>query len=649
MFKSVLIANRGEIACRIIKTCDRLNIQTIAVFSDADYEAKHTQLADLAIRIGPSNPAESYLNIDTIIAAAKKSGAEAIHPGYGFLSENPDFAQTVENNGIKFIGPDPEMIRLMGLKDQAKRIAQNAGVPVLQGYKAKNISKEKLLEEANRIGYPILLKAVAGGGGKGIRRINNETEFFAGFDQASKEAQLAFGNTEMMIEKFITRPRHIEVQVFGDNFGNRIHLFERDCSIQRKNQKLIEEAPAPNITTQVKEFLYEAALKLANAIDYKGAGTVEFIADASDEINVDKIWFLEMNTRLQVEHTVTEQITGLDLVEWQLRVANNEPLPLSQERVQIQGHSIEARICSEAVLVGYLPSIGKVNKVMLAENLRVENSIETWNSITPFYDSLLAKLIATGTTREQAIKELSKGMRQSEFGGIKTNLNLLVGIIDTPEFIHGDINTGFLDDYLPFPQQSEPPPNSVLILAAAAVVDFYLLQRRNWKTGFSHWHCHRQTIALNRSNIQYDLEVSFFNSNTFKLRFADAISKCQLTPRGIFIGLENVSHKVYVHNSQVSVYETGLWEFSFAREEFDHLDESRTSNLIISQVPGLLKLVNCKEGKTVSKGEILAYVEAMKMEFTLAAPSDCVIEKVFATNNSLIKAGEKIAQLSANN
>src|ERR1700761_5997558 len=394
MFTSLLIANRGEIAVRVIRTARRMGLRTIAVYSDADAKALHVQMADEAVRIGPAPVGESYLRADVILAAAKQTGAEAVHPGYGFLWENAEFAEACAAAGIVFVGPPASAIRAMGLKDRAKALMQKAGVPVVPGYLGDNQSADDLAREAGRIGYPVLIKAVAGGGGKGMRRVDDAKEFGAALEGAKREAASAFGDDKVLIEKYVARPRHIEVQVFADSHGNAVHLFERDCSLQRRHQKVIEEAPAPGMPEAMRKAMGEAAVKAAKAVGYVGAGTIEFIADASEGLKADRFWFMEMNTRLQVEHPVTEAITGFDLVEWQLRVAAGEKLPAAQKDIQAKGHAVETRLYAEDPQKGFLPSIGKLERLRFPEGIRIDTGVREGDTVSPFYDPMIAKVIA---------------------------------------------------------------------------------------------------------------------------------------------------------------------------------------------------------------------------------------------------------------
>src|SRR6478672_5187805 len=444
MIDSLLIANRGEIACRVIRTARAMGIRTVAVYSDADAQALHVRLADEAVHIGPSPARESYLVGDKIIAAAKETGAEAIHPGYGFLSENADFAQAVIDAGLIWVRPKPASIRAMGLKDAAKKLMAEAGVPVTPGYLGEDQDPKKLKREAGAIGYPVLIKAVAGGGGKGMRQVDMAKDFDDALESAKREAASSFGDERVLIEKYITSPRHIEVQVFGDNHGNVVHLFERDCSLQRRHQKVIEEAPAPGMDAETREAVCGAAVRAAKAVSYEGAGTIEFIADASEGLKPDRIWFMEMNTRLQVEHPVTEEITGQDLVEWQLRVASGEKLPKTQEELSISGHAIEARLYAEDPAKGFLPSVGKLDHFDLGEDGRIETGVEEGDAISPFYDPMIAKLVARGDSRDEAIGELAAVLDSVEVWPVRTNAGFLFNAVLDADFGSARIDTGFI-------------------------------------------------------------------------------------------------------------------------------------------------------------------------------------------------------------
>src|SRR5690349_11209189 len=469
MFSSVLIANRGEIACRIMRTAKRMRLRTIAVYSEADAGALHVRMADEAIAVGPAPAAQSYLAIDTLIAAAKASRAQCIHPGYGFLSENAEFAQSCTDAGIVFVGPSPAAIRAMGLKDRAKALMEKAGVPVVPGYHGERQEPKFLKEKAYEIGYPVLIKAVAGGGGKGMRRVERHADFDAALEGAMREASSAFGDSRVLVEKYVTAPRHIEVQVFGDNHGNVIHLNERDCSLQRRHQKVIEESPAPGMSAGLRAKMGAAAVAAAKAVNYSGAGTIEFIAESANGLREDGFWFMEMNTRLQVEHPVTEAVTGLDLVEWQFRVAAGEPLPLRQEHVRLNGHAVEARIYAEDPARNFLPSTGKLIALdwPSGEGVRVDTGIEAGGEVTPFYDPMIAKLIVHAPTRDKALDKLAGALEQSTVIGPHNNVVFLAALARARDFRSGKFDTSFIDRHLRELAAPADTPDNAAIAAAA--------------------------------------------------------------------------------------------------------------------------------------------------------------------------------------
>src|SRR5580698_6692662 len=445
MLRSVLIANRGEIACRIARTAKKRGMRTIAVYSAADAAALHVRCCDDAYAIGPAPPRESYLSIERIIAAARKAGAECIHPGYGFLSENADFVEACDQAGIAFVGPPATAIRAMGLKDHAKAVMEKAGVPVVPGYYGERQDAKFLKEKAYEVGYPVLIKPAAGGGGRGLRRVEKHAEFEAALESAIREAQSAFGSSRVLLEKYVAAPRHIEIQVFADKHGNVIHLGERDCSLQRRHQKVIEEAPAPGMTPELRAQMGAAAVEAARAVGYVGAGTVEFIADGTRGLRADAFWFIEMNTRLQVEHPVTEAVTGLDLVEWQFRVAAGETLPLQQPQVRINGHAVEARVYAEDPESGFLPSTGRIVAMELPADIRIDSGVEAGGEVTPYYDAMIAKLIAHAPTREAALDRLAAALDRTVIAGPRSNVAFLAALTRASEFRRGKVDTGFID------------------------------------------------------------------------------------------------------------------------------------------------------------------------------------------------------------
>jgi 3-methylcrotonyl-CoA carboxylase alpha subunit len=445
MFRSVLIANRGEIACRIARTAKRLGMRTIAVYSAADAGALHTRLCDEAYHLGGADPRESYLSIERLIDAAARSAAECVHPGYGFLSENADFAESCAQAGKVFVGPPPQAIRAMGLKDRAKTMMEKAGVPVVPGYHGERQDAKFLKEKAYEIGYPVLIKPAAGGGGRGMRRVDKHADFEAALESAIREGQSAFGSSRVLIEKFIAAPRHVEIQVFADGHGNVVHLGERDCSLQRRHQKVIEEAPAPGMTPELRALMGAAAVEAARAVGYRGAGTVEFVADGTKGLRAGAYWFIEMNTRLQVEHPVTEAVTGLDLVDWQFHIAAGEKLPLAQNQIRIDGHAVEARLYAEDPANGFLPSTGSIVALELPDDVRVDSGIEAGDAVTPFYDPMIAKLIAHAPTREAALDRLAGALDRTLVAGVRSNAAFLAALCRADEFRRGKIDTGFID------------------------------------------------------------------------------------------------------------------------------------------------------------------------------------------------------------
>ncbi|MGV6849901.1 MAG: acetyl-CoA carboxylase biotin carboxylase subunit, partial [Marinibacterium sp.] len=495
MFEAILVANRGEIAVRIMATAQKMGIACVAVYSDADRDALHVAMADRAVPIGGAAPADSYLRGEAIIEAALATGAQAIHPGYGFLSENPDFAEAVTRAGLSFVGPSAEVMRAMALKDAAKATMAAAGVPVVPGYHGADQGAQALARAARDIGFPVLIKAVAGGGGKGMRRVDRAGDFAEALDSARAEARAAFGNEAVLVEKFVDTPRHIEVQVFGD--GTRaLHLFERDCSLQRRHQKVIEEAPAPGMSDELRTAMGQAAVRAAEAIGYAGAGTVEFIADASGGLRPDRFWFMEMNTRLQVEHPVTEAITGVDLVDWQLRVAAGERLPAQQADLAIRGHAVEARLYAEDAAAGFLPATGKLAHLVFPGDVRTDSGVRAGDTISPHYDPMIAKIIAAGPDRETALARLERALRQTEVAGTVTNLDFLARLVGHREVREGRVDTGLIARHvadLTAPQVADPAVQALAALAALGLetgggplAGFTLWQPMVWPVRMGH-------------------------------------------------------------------------------------------------------------------------------------------------------------------
>ena len=653
MMKSLLIANRGEIACRVIRTARMLGIRTVAVYSDADAKALHVRTADEAVDIGPSPARESYLCSDKIISAAKARGAEAIHPGYGFLSENADFAQAVIDAGLIWVGPKPDSIRAMGLKDAAKKLMAEAGVPVTPGYLGDDQNPSRLRQEADAIGYPVLIKAVAGGGGKGMRRVDEPGQFDDALKSAKREAASAFGDDRVLIEKYILSPRHIEVQVFGDAQGNVVHLFERDCSLQRRHQKVIEEAPAPGMNAETREAVCGAAVRAAQAVNYENAGTIEFIADASKGLCAERIWFMEMNTRLQVEHPVTEEITGEDLVEWQLRVASGEPLPKSQDELSIDGHAIEARLYAEDPARGFLPSIGRLEHFDLSERGRIETGVERGDAISSFYDPMIAKLVAHGKDRANALDALEAMVGQTEVWPVRTNANFLLRALALAEFRAGDVNTALLSKHADE-------------LAAKRISDAALLAAVSWRAE-----------EFVEAQFNGDFEVSpnglfGFRLNAtptparFRISADDEDHLAELRPvaegdewtwdvqidgRSEFDEVDKLP-ATHGPNSEppfegpVRVFDNGrAVEFSFAgRRETGHSHGAHDGE-IEAPMPGKVTAIEVSAGEKVAMGQRLLTLEAMKMEHALTAPFDGTVTELPVSAGQQVSEGQMLVKV----
>ncbi|WP_145201745.1 acetyl/propionyl/methylcrotonyl-CoA carboxylase subunit alpha [Sphingobium sp. B2] len=609
MIQSLLIANRGEIACRIIRTARAMGIRTVAVYSDADAQALHVRSADEAVHIGPAPVRESYLLGDRIIAAALQTGAQAIHPGYGFLSENAEFAQAVIDAGLIWVGPNPSSITAMGLKDAAKQLMQDAGVPTTPGYLGADQSPAHLAAQADAIGYPILIKAVAGGGGKGMRKVDSPADFADALASCQREAASSFGNDHVLLEKWVTNPRHIEVQVFGDTHGNVVHLFERDCSLQRRHQKVIEEAPAPGMDAATREAICQAAVRAAKAVDYVGAGTIEFIADGSEGLRADRIWFMEMNTRLQVEHPVTEEITGVDLVEWQLRVASGEPLPLAQDQLSINGHAMEARLYAEDPIKGFLPSIGRLDTFEIGEGCRVDTGVEQGAEISPFYDPMIAKVIAHGSSRNDAREALATALDDTAIWPLKTNAGFLVKALYHPDFIAARLDTGLIareGDALMPPHH---PDADALADAAAALTQGGML------AGF-------------RLNAPVRAEAPFLLDGEMVTIGFD--------PRG---GEGDPVHEDVLIAQAGQVWRLAPWRASGGA------GGSASDGAILSPMPGRIISVSVAAGDAVVKGQKLLMLEAMKMEHSLIAPFDGTVAELNASEGGQVSEGVLLAKI----
>ncbi len=620
MIQSLLIANRGEIACRIMRTARAMGIRTVAVYSDADAKALHVRSADEAVHIGASPARESYLVGEKIIAAAKETGAEAIHPGYGFLSENAEFAQAVIDAGLVWVGPKPASITAMGLKDAAKKLMAEAGVPVTPGYLGENQDPAHLAKEAAKIGYPVLIKAVAGGGGKGMRLVEAAGDFADALQSCQREAASSFGNDHVLIEKYIQRPRHIEVQVFGDTHGNVVHLFERDCSLQRRHQKVIEEAPAPGMDSVTREALCAAAVRAAKAVDYVGAGTIEFIADASEGLRADRIWFMEMNTRLQVEHPVTEEITGVDLVEWQLRVASGEALPLRQDELSINGWAMEARLYAEDPAKGFLPSVGRLEQCFFPEDfVRVETGVEQGSEISPFYDPMIAKIVVGSDCRENAIALLLQKLEGLAVWPVKTNAAFLFNAVDHKTFRSGDVTTGFIADHQVELIPADVPSDLLLRQGAQVIVERYSELHPVSPVGF------RLNRQVNRS-----VNVTVDGRPYEVMADYEPVAEVYASPiggAGALVTLRGQSFGVMLDRTDGSAHGPA------------------SSGTILSPMPGKIIAVEVTQGQSVTKGQKLLTLEAMKMEHSLVAPFDGVVAELNAEAGAQVQVEAVLARI----
>jgi 3-methylcrotonyl-CoA carboxylase alpha subunit len=650
MFKSVLIANRGEIACRIARTAKRLGLCTIAVYSQADANALHVRLCDEAHAIGPAPAAESYLRVDKLIAAAKASRADCIHPGYGFLSENADFAQACIDAGLAFVGPKPAAIRAMGLKSSAKTLMEKAGVPVVPGYHGDRQEPKFLKEKAYEIGYPVLIKAVAGGGGKGMRRVDRHADFEAALAGAQREAKAAFGDERVLIEKYVTAPRHIEMQIFADCHGNAIHLNERDCSLQRRHQKVIEEAPAPGMSASLRARMGEAAVAAAKAAGYEGAGTVEFIADGAGGLKEAGVWFMEMNTRLQVEHPVTETVTGLDLVEWQFRVAAGEKLPLTQAQVPLNGHAVEARLYAEDPERGFLPSTGRLLALQFpqGEGLRIDTGVEVGSEVTPFYDPMVAKLIAHGKSRAEAFDRLAGALDQTIVVGPRSNAGFLAALCRAEEFRQGNFDTGFIDRHL---AALGAVPQG-LDRAAAALGAQRLVERESARVDASFSRGPDEPPSPWDSGDAFQLSGARRLGVPILAEGESVVAQVIYGPGGAKVAIDGIApatdavaidagDAVYVlrRGRQTKV---GLRDLTL-----DEAGDREHSGLVRAPMHGKVLSVLVEQGAHVTRGQRLAIIEAMKMEHTLTAPIEGTVAEIAVTADAQVAEGAKVMLIEA--
>ena len=667
MFEKILIANRGEIACRVIRTARRLGIHTVAVYSDADRNALHVALADEAVHIGAAPPRESYLCGERIVAAARETGAQAIHPGYGFLSENAGFARLCADSGVVFIGPPPEAIAAMGSKSAAKRIMEEAGVPLVPGYHGEDQDPALLAREAGRIGFPVLLKAAAGGGGKGMRRVDGADEFPEALAAARRESDKAFGDSHMLVEKCLIRPRHVEIQVFCDNHGNGVYLFERDCSLQRRHQKVVEEAPAPGMTAQLRAAMGEAALRAAQAIGYRGAGTVEFLLGADGEF-----YFMEMNTRLQVEHPVTEMITCQDLVEWQLRVAAGEPLPRRQDELEVHGHAIEVRVYAEDPHNDFLPVTGRLaflQPPLETANVRVDTGVVQGDEVSIHYDPMIAKLIVWDETRSRALSRLKRALTQYRIGGLTTNIAFLHNLLSCPAFAAEEVHTGFIEEHRAAIFR-EPGEAGARLLPVATL---YLLLRRERQVaelagrsadGHSPWHLgnawrmgeprlHRLELRLD--GVRHGVTVEEAGEGSAR-RFV-----AQLGGRGVMLsghldGNELVA-SIDGHRRRVTVVEhdgvftlfdaTGASEFALETPDYGEDVEDTGARAFAAPMNGSVVALLVDPGQRVAKGDALLIMEAMKMEHTIRAPAAGAVREFYFKAGDLVDGGAELLAFEA--
>lgn len=677
MFNKILIANRGEIACRIMATAKKMGVHSVAIYSEADVDALHVKAADEAVCIGPAPALESYLNIPNIIDAALRTGADAVHPGYGFLSENVDFCRACENAGLVFIGPPEKAIEVMGSKSQAKTLMSHAGVPLVPGYHGDNQTLAVLHKEADKIGYPVLIKASAGGGGKGMRVVTSSTEFESALVSAKREAASSFANDEVLLEKYLQHPRHIEVQVFFDQQGNGVYLFERDCSTQRRHQKIIEEAPAPGISESLRKKMGVAAIDAAKAIQYVGAGTVEFLVESDTAGKHEHFYFMEMNTRLQVEHPVTEMITGLDLVEWQIDVATGENLPLTQDELKIKGHAIEVRVYAENPNDNFYPDTGKITVLREPRThakVRIDSGVENGSDVSVYYDPMLAKLIVWGDDRKQAIKRLGEALSNYYMGGLETNIEFLRACIQHEAFRNGDISTHFIDDHgdaILANQKKERKISKDENLALIALT-LILISEKNtshdpWASLHS-WRLNssRRTLGVVKyEDEQVILSYQTINSSLRKSYCVYAGDELSVEVSGAYSDERldasfsdyRVSVQVVCHAKEASTDGNrytllrGNGSYTFDEQPAKRKRDQRSDDSaicaseIVAPMNGHVIAVCVGEGERVNKGDELVVIEAMKMEHTVRASVDGKIEKVLCENDQIVKGGEQLIKM----
>ncbi len=661
--KKLLVANRGEIACKIINSAKKLNIPTVAIYSDEDVNSMHVSLADEAANIAGSNVSETYMNMSAIIEVCKKYKANAIHPGYGLLSENADFVELVEKNNLIFIGPSSNIVRNMGQKDKAKSLMENAGLPVVPGYHGKNQEKKFLKKTASVIGYPVLIKARAGGGGRGMRIAENEKTFLSALTEASNEAKTNFQDQNCLIEKYIPFARHIEIQIFADKHGNVIHLFDRDCSLQRRQQKIIEEAPAPKIDEEIRNFLGEISVKAAKAIKYEGAGTIEYIADITNGLDKNKIYFMEMNTRIQVEHPVTEAITSTDLITWQIDIANAKKLPKLQNEIIIDGWAIEARLYAEDVNKNFMPQTGLINHFTLPNQLKhpncfMETGTQLGDFISPYYDPMIAKIISHGRNRNEAITNLTSYLSEFEIAGITTNLDLLKKLLKDNDFKKGNINTKFVENnIIKFIKNNIP--NAHIALTGLIVFKNLIKNQDNY---WSMWRPSHYPIKLLINNTIYSFNFIYSKIDEIEVHFDELrykLSSIKLFNSYLFARLNKkdlkIRYKLFKEKKLgKEIFTIFTEDNTFEAHIFNPLinteNQKRISqDTIISPMHGIIKFKNIKTKLNVKKGEVLMQLEAMKMQYSLTSPRDGIIEKIYIKNGEQAIEGMELLSLKKKN
>lgn len=664
MFDKILIANRGEIACRIIETAHKMGVRCVAVYSDADQDARHVAMADEAYHIGPSPSKDSYLRADTILDVAKKSGAQGVHPGYGFMSENPEFATACADNNIEFIGPPVGAIEAMGSKSAAKEIMSKANVPLVPGYHGDDQDEALLKAEADKIGYPVLLKAAYGGGGKGMRVVESAAEFSDALASAKREAQAGFGNDKMLLEKYLTQPRHVEIQVFADKHGNCIYLAERDCTVQRRHQKVIEEAPAPGLSPEVRKSMGEAAVRAAQAIDYVGAGTVEFLYDVDGSF-----YFMEMNTRLQVEHPVTEMITGQDLVKWQLMVASGSKLPLTQEEVTVDGHSFEVRIYAEDPDNEFLPATGKLNYLRQPEqnrHVRVDTGVRENDEVSTFYDPMIAKLIVWDENRDRALQRMLRALDDYRISGLKTNLSFLSSLLEHPSFKAVDLDTGFIEKHKDelFSAASNEDTQATVLAAlflmlkqgeeSKAIADMSRDATSPWHQ-FGGWRLnavqsHKLNLVDGNENEHHVVVQQSGNDFSIIVDGQTVKAKGQLQNDRLVAKLDGHSFNVRIahHEDLVTVFnKQNVTELKHVQAATIESEDQSDSGSLTAPMNGTIVAVLCKAGDTVVQDQNLIIMEAMKMEYTITATASGTINEVFYNEGDLVEDGALLIDLSA--